>query len=128
MVTQRCFAVCRAHAVGAVLRAKVVCQCLSPVRAQLCPLCVNLRPVSSVSKLVLVWCNFMSNIFDFMSTIHNIMSSMRNFMSGDLHFISGRTNFMSGNLHFISGRPNFMSGDLHFISGRPNFMSCHVYV
>ena len=100
MVAQRCFAVCRAHAVGAVLRANVVCQRLSPVRAQLCPLRVNLRPVSSVSTLVLVWCNFMSNIFYFMSPIHN----------------------------FISGMRNFMSVDLHFISGRPNFMSCHFYV
>jgi len=99
MVAQWCFAVCRAHAVGAVLRAKVVCQCLSPVLTQLCPLCVNLRQVSSVSKLVSVWYNFMSDIFNFMSTIDNLMSDKRNFMSVDHYFMSGRRNFMSFHLY-----------------------------
>ena len=97
MVAQWRFAVCRAQAVGAVLRAKVVSQCLSLVLTQLCPLIVNLRQLSSVSKFMSVWYNFMSDIFNFMSVIYNLMSDKRNFMSDDHYFMSVRRIFMSDN-------------------------------
>ena len=97
VVAQWRLAVCRAQAVRTVLRAAVVSQCLSLVVTQLCPLSVNLRQRSGVSKFMSVWYNFMSDILNFMSEIYNLMSDERIFMSDEHVFMSNRHNFMSDN-------------------------------